>query len=217
MLPTVSTGSVRYLRALSGTRDWFWGINCTDGDLYEAEELWQLRHKVDRTRLILVRDGDRRVFEPVLPRAGQYFGVPFFHAGAPLILLADFPAGVVRALRFDAASGETTPVLELPRSAFADCYNLQLHASPLMLTRQTGGQPISPSSRRRALIRAKGSGSISPAGTRRRITGRIPSCAMRAPAPCSRCWMVRSACFRTGEAGCSPIESGCEAVSVVLK
>ena len=138
MLPTVSTGSVRYLRPLPGSKDWFWGMNCTDGDLYEAEELWQLHHKVDRTRIILVRDGDRRVFEPVSPRAGQYFGRPIFHAGAPLILLADFPAGVVRAMRFDAASGETTPVLELPRSAYADCSNLQLHVSPLMLTRQTG-------------------------------------------------------------------------------
>ena len=29
-------------------------------------------------------------------------------------------------------------MLELPRTAFADCYNLQLHVSPLMLTRQTG-------------------------------------------------------------------------------
>ena len=41
-------------------------------------------------------------------------------------------------MRFDPDSGETTPVLELPRDAFADCYNLQLHVSPLMLTRQTG-------------------------------------------------------------------------------
>ena len=138
MLPTVSAGSVRYLHPLRGSAAWFWGMDCTDGDLYEAEELWQLHHKIDRTRLILVRDGDRRVFEPVLPREGQYFGVPIFHAGAPLILLADFQAGVVRALRFDPDSGETTPVLELPRDAFADCYNLQLHVSPLMLTRQTG-------------------------------------------------------------------------------
>ena len=138
MLPTVPTGSVRYLRPLSGSKDWFWGMDHTDGDLYEAEELYQLNHKIDRTRLILVRDEDRRVFEPAAPRAGQYFGVPIFHAGAPLILLADFPAGVVRVLRFDPASGDTTPVFELPRTAFADCYNLQLHVSPLILTRQTG-------------------------------------------------------------------------------
>ena len=138
MLPILSTGSVRYLRPLHGSRDWFWGMDCTDGDLYEAEELWQLGHKTDRTRLLLVRGGDLRVFEPVLPRLGQYFGVPIFHAGAPLILLADFPAGIVRVLRFDPNSGETTPVFELPRAAFPDCDNLQLHVSPLMLTRQTG-------------------------------------------------------------------------------
>ena len=138
MLPILSTGSVRYLRPLHGSRDWFWGMDCTDGDLYEAEELWQLGHKTDRTRLLLVRGGDLRVFEPVLPRLGQYFGVPIFHAGAPLILLADFPAGIVRVLRFDPDSGETTPVFELPRAAFPDCYNLQLHVAPLMLTRQTG-------------------------------------------------------------------------------
>ena len=140
MLPTVSTGSVRYLRALSGSRDWFWGADHTDGDLYEAEELWQLHHRIDRTRLILVRDKDLRVFEPVAPRAGQYFGQPIFHAGAPLILLADFPASLIRVLRFDPESGETTTVLELPREAFEDCYNLQLHVSPLMLTRQTAGR-----------------------------------------------------------------------------
>ncbi len=140
MLPILSTGSVRYLRPLHGSAAWFWGMDHTDGDLYEAEELYQLHHKIDRTRLILVRDSDRRVFEPVSPKAGQYFGVPIFHDGAPLILLADFAAGVVRALRFDADSGETTIVLELPRAAFADCYNLQLHVSPLILTRQTSGR-----------------------------------------------------------------------------
>ena len=138
MLPVVSTGSVRYLRPLHGAGDWFWGMDYTDGDLYEAEELWKLGHDIDHTRLILVRDGDRRMFEPVPARAGQYFGVPIFHAGAPLLLLADFPAGVVRALRFDPESGETTQALELSREMFEDCYNLQLHVSPLMLTRQTG-------------------------------------------------------------------------------
>ena len=76
--------------------------------------------------------------EPVKARDGQYFGLPACDGGDPVILLADFPAGELRLLRYDDRRGLLSPIVTLPRSAVEDCYNLMPRRSPLMLTRQTG-------------------------------------------------------------------------------
>ena len=133
----IHTGGISYLAPLPGSRDWYWGTDHTSGDLYEAEELYRDGHRIGQTRLILVHRPDGRVVEPVSAGAGQYFGRPAFDGGDPVILLADFPAGEIRLLRFDDARGRVVPIVSLPRSAVEDCYNLMPHSSPLCLTRQT--------------------------------------------------------------------------------
>ena len=135
----IPTGGIGYLAPLEGSGEWYWGTDCTSGDLYEAEELWRDGHPITRNRLILVHLPEGRVAEPVRAKAGQYFGRPAWD-GAPVLLLADFPAGEIRLLRYDDADGRVTPLAVLPRTAVPDCYNLMPHTSPLMLTRQTAGR-----------------------------------------------------------------------------
>ena len=132
----IDTGGVAWLEPLIGS-DWYWGTDCTSGDLYEAEELYRDGHRIRQNRLILVHWPDGRVAEPVLAREGRYFGRPACDGGDPVLLLADFPAGELRLLRYDDRSGTVAPIVTLPRSAVEDCYNLMPHASPLCLTRQT--------------------------------------------------------------------------------
>lgn len=131
----VQTNGITYLEALTGSPDWYWGMDYTHGDLYEAQELYRDGHKIRRNRLILVRRESGEVIEPVKAKPGQYFGAPVFCEGHPVLLLVDFPAGEIRVLRYD---GGVMPVAALPLHAVPDCYNLMLHLSPLCLTRQTG-------------------------------------------------------------------------------
>ena len=131
----IDTGGVAWLEPLIGS-DWYWGTDCTSGDLYEAEELYRDGHRIKQNRLIFVHYPDGRVAEPVQAREGQYFGLPACDGGDPVILLADFPAGELRLLRYEDAGGKITPIFTLPRSAVEDCYNLMPHGSPLCLTRQ---------------------------------------------------------------------------------
>ena len=132
----INTGGIACLLPLTGSREWYWGTDYTSGDLYEAEQLYRDGHRIKQNRLIFVHFPDGRVVEPVQAREGQYFGLPAWDGGI-VILLADFPAGVLRLLRYEDARGTVTPIVTLPRCAVEDCYNLMPHVSPLCLTRQT--------------------------------------------------------------------------------
>ena len=132
----INTGGISYLAPLTGSREWYWGTDCTSGDLYEAEELYRDGHRIKQNRLIFVHYPDGRVVEPVQAREGQYFGRPAWDGGI-VILLADFPAGEIQLLRYSDESRAVTPIVTLPRFAVEDCYNLMPHTSPLCLTRQT--------------------------------------------------------------------------------
>ena len=132
----IETGGIGYVEPLCGSREWYWGTDCTSGDLYEAEELYVSGHRIDRNRIILVHYPDGRVVEPVRAREGQYFGRPGYDGHCPIILLADFPAGELRLLRYDDENGSTVPAAVIKREEIKDCYNLMPHMSPLMLTRQ---------------------------------------------------------------------------------
>lgn len=138
MVTKIKTGGISWLEPLAGSHGWYWGTDYTSGDLYEAEELYREGHRISRNRLILVHGPDGRVAEPVRAEEGQYFGRPAYDSGAPVILLADFPAREIRLLRYDDARGTVAPIATLPLSAVEDCYNLMPHLSPLCLTRQTG-------------------------------------------------------------------------------
>jgi len=138
MIKDIPTGGISYLEPLTGSNGWYWGTDYTSGDLYEAEELYRSGHRISRNRLILVRFPEGRVAEPIEAKEGQYFGRPGYDGRDPLLLLADFPAGEVRLIRYHDETGETSAEAVLPLSELEDCYNLMPHRAPLMLTRQTG-------------------------------------------------------------------------------
>lgn len=140
MTQRIHTGGISYLAHLPGSGGWYWGTDYTSGDLYEAEELYRDGHRIQQNRLIFVHSPDGRVAEPVKAREGQYFGIPSYDRGLLMILLADFPAGVIRLLGYDDADGGLSAILTLPRSEVEDCYNLMLHREPLTLTRQSGNR-----------------------------------------------------------------------------
>ena len=136
MFRQIHTGGIYNLYPLEGSSQWYWGMDCTGGDLYEAEELFTDGHQVDRTRLIFIHQPDGRVMEPIPSKKGQYFGRPLFYENKIILLVADFPEKQLRILAYDPETEAISTLATLPRSITEDCYNLQLKLSPLMLVRQ---------------------------------------------------------------------------------
>lgn len=136
MFRQIHTGGICYLELLEGSSQWYWGMDCTGGDLYEAEELFKDGHKVDRTRLVFVRHPDGKVVEPIHAKKGQYFGRPLFYQNKIILLAADFQEKQLRILSYNPETEAISTLATLPRSIAEDCYNLQLKLSPLMLVRQ---------------------------------------------------------------------------------
>lgn len=135
-MKTIATRGITYIEPLEGSREWYWGSDYAKGDLYEAEELYRDGHPVTSNRLVFVHYPDGRVVEPILGRDGQYFGRPISYDGNIRILMADFPKAALFIYQYDDAANQVTEMVSLPLSAVADCYNLLLRQSPLMLTRQ---------------------------------------------------------------------------------
>lgn len=130
-------GMTNFDKVRGETNEWYWAMDYTDGDLYEAEELFRQGHQIRSNRLYLIHYPDGKVYEPVPPVDGQYLGSPIADDhGVIAILAVNFKEGVIRILRFLYQKEEVQEVTRLPLSAIKDCYNLMLHTSPLSLTRQ---------------------------------------------------------------------------------
>ncbi len=132
----IETGGIQWLDRLAGTDRWYWGMDYTGGDLYEAEELFRDGHPIRSNRLIFVSYAEGQVFEPVRAEAGQYLGKPVFWEDAVWCLLVDFSRREIRILRCSPDLETASIHVRLPLDAVKNCYNLMLAVSPLTLVRQ---------------------------------------------------------------------------------
>lgn len=132
----IDTHGITYIEPLDGSCEWYWGTDYTHGDLYEAQELYQDHHPVNCNHLVFIHYPDGRVVEPINGRAGQYFGRPIFHDGKIQILMADFSKSMIYIFQYEDSVKQVTETISLSLAEVENCYNLLLHQSPLMLTRQ---------------------------------------------------------------------------------
>lgn len=135
-MKSINTQGITYFEQLNGSCKWYWGTDYVHGDLYEAEELFKEKHKVKSNTLLFIRYPDGEVIEPIKPQDGQYFGTPIYCNGHIIILLVDFNKQQIKLEEYDEILSTTSLIDSIPLSDIKDCYNLTLHTSPLMLTRQ---------------------------------------------------------------------------------
>lgn len=128
---------ITQIQPIGGTDFWYFTTDYTSGDLYEAEELYRNGHEVKSNHLYLIHYPDGEFFEPIHPEVHCYFGTPIFYEDAIYILCVDFGKQQIRIQRFDDSADTVTEVRCIPLNQVDDCYNLMLHKSPLMLTRQS--------------------------------------------------------------------------------
>ena len=135
-MKTIKTNGITYIEALSGTDEWYYGLDFPQGDLYEAEEIFRTGRPVEGRDLILIHYPDGEVFRPVPKTAGEYSEVPVYLDGGIFILNVRFAEAEIQILRFDCVTHDVETVAVLPLDSVKDCYNLQLHTAPVTLTRQ---------------------------------------------------------------------------------
>ena len=75
----IQTNGITNINELKNSSGWYWGTDYTDGDLYEAEELFRAEHEIRSNRLIILHFPEGRMTEPIKATAGQYFGKPVFY------------------------------------------------------------------------------------------------------------------------------------------
>lgn len=85
---------------------------------------------------MFIRYPEGEVIEPIKPQDGQYFGRPIYCNNHIVILLVDFNHQQINIEQYDENSSSTSTIASIPLNEVKDCYNLMLHTSPLMLTRQ---------------------------------------------------------------------------------
>lgn len=137
----IETDGITYIEPVpGGTPEWYFGVDYEQGDLYEAEELFNAGNIVKGRKLCLVHYPDGMVYFPVPKEEGHCCEKPVFWEDAIYILDADFPEGVLKILKFDCSDHSVSIHAEVLLSDVKDCYNLQLHISPLMLSRQAGNE-----------------------------------------------------------------------------
>lgn len=134
----IETNGITYLEKFDGCSEWYWGTNYTNGDLYEAEEIYVSGKEIEPNRLIFVHYPDGTVFEPIKSDRSQYFGMPAYVDGSIYILLVSFEEKKIRIYQCSVDMVNTVLRVELPLNTVKDCYNLKIDGNPLMLTRQGG-------------------------------------------------------------------------------
>ena len=139
----IQANGITNISELKNSSGWYWGTDYTDGDLYEAEELFRDEHEIRSNRLIFLHFPEGRTAEPIKATAGQYFGKPVFDQEQVYLLMVDFPAEKILILRWNPDTDIVEHVTEIPLSSAIDCYNLSLYAGKeLMLLRQGGSEPL---------------------------------------------------------------------------
>ena len=140
-MKTIETNGITYIETIPGdTGEWYYGIDHEHGDLYEAEELFCDGHVIKGRTLCLVHYPDGQVFFPIPKTEGHYSEKPVFFEGCIYMIDVDFPEGMIRIMKFDCKLHKTSVYVEIPLSSVKDCYNLNLHISPVILSRQCGNE-----------------------------------------------------------------------------
>lgn len=127
---------ITYLRPLEGTAEWYYALDYPTGDLYEAEEIYDMRKTVNGSSLYLIHYPDGEVLKPLESRQNVVIGEPVYDEQEICFAAVDFEAGEIRICRFSCALRVLDTAAVLPLDSVKDCYNLRLHVHPLTLSRQ---------------------------------------------------------------------------------
>ncbi len=132
----IETKGITYINRVPGTEKWYWGMDYTDGDLYEAEELFNFGNSITHNRLIFVSYPEGTVYEPMTVRDGQYLGKPVFWEDSIYFLLVDFKSRDIFIFKCEDDMMSASMYTRVALDEVKDCYNLMLEISPLTLVRQ---------------------------------------------------------------------------------
>lgn len=133
----IETNGISYIEPLEGNSEWYWGMDYTSGDLFEAEELFQKQHVIKSNRLVLIKYPEGNLYEPIRTKKGQYIGRPVYYKDAVYCLVVDFCDEAINIGKCSKNMEHISPYATIKLKEIKDCYNLALAVSPLTLIRQS--------------------------------------------------------------------------------
>ena len=119
-----------------GTSEWYYAMDYDNGDIYEAQEIYQHNEHVDGNHLYLIHYPDAEVIEPFASCANTAIGEPVYHDGKISFITVDFQKETITVYQFDCEKRSCQVLDSFPLSEVKDCFNLRLFEHPLTLTRQ---------------------------------------------------------------------------------
>ena len=131
----IGMGFSAYFRRLEGTEEWYGAVNYDHGDLDEAEQLFREGKAVNGRLARLVKYPEGDVYDISAKGEGTYCGEPSYIGGGIFWLHADFPADVLRILRFDTLSRTVDCAAELRLSETGRTDGMILLGEELRLAR----------------------------------------------------------------------------------
>ena len=119
-----------------GTSEWYYAMDYDNGDIYEAQEIFEHNGHVDGNRLYLIHYPDAEVIEPLASSSNVAIGEPVFYQNKISFISVDFAKECIRIHSFDCEKKDLQKLDEIPLSSVKSCLNLRLFEHPLTLTRQ---------------------------------------------------------------------------------
>ncbi|MBP5492751.1 MAG: hypothetical protein J6Y08_07890 [Clostridiales bacterium] len=119
-----------------GTDEWYFALDYEQGDLYEAQEIYEGTKSLRGNNLFLIHYPDAEVIRPIPKKENVAYGEPVYYDGKIAFVAVAFEEEKIRIHQFDCQSRELSVVDEIELSSIRDCFNLRLFQHPLTLTRQ---------------------------------------------------------------------------------
>lgn len=126
-----------YPESVEGTSEWYY---CQKGhsdflDLYEAESLLRNGYDFNGMNCFLIHYPDGEVHSPFSLKPNFYVEAPVWNDGNFYFLCVDFSEKIIQIHCYYPENKELKLIDKLPLDCVRDCYNLKIHTSPLMLSR----------------------------------------------------------------------------------
>lgn len=127
-----------------GTAEWHYAMDYDNGDLYEAQEIYEYQggHSVDGNHLFLIHYPDGELIEPMPSRKNLAIGEPVYFDQKISFVTVDFDADEICIYQFDCDTREVKELDKISLSSVEDCFNLRLFEHPLTLSRQPNNSTL---------------------------------------------------------------------------
>ena len=135
-MKTIQLNGNTYIQPVPECNGAWYYAHSSDGDLYEAQEIFEQCGHIEGDELFLIHAPEGTVYQVCQKQENRACGEPVGHEGKISFITVEFARDLIGIHVFDCADHTCAVTGSLALSSIKDCYNLRLHEHPLTLSRQ---------------------------------------------------------------------------------